>query len=96
MASRKELKKDIDYFVFDLISECYECISENPEMDMSGYEKIINDVIELQDQLLIRINQFDAKSGENSKKYFQAIKKDLAEGLKKGYQDLEVLDKKTA
>ncbi len=93
MASRKDLKKDIDYFVFDLISECYACINENPDKDFSGYERIINDIIELQDILLIRINQFDPKSGTRSRRYFHTIKKDLAEGLKKGYQALDALGK---
>jgi len=93
MASRKDLKKDIEYFVFDLISDCYQCISDNPDKDMSGYEQIINDVIELHDSLLTRINQFDTKSGESSRKYFHQIKVDLASGLKAGYQALEALGK---
>ncbi len=93
MASRKNLKKDIDYFVFDLISECYACINENPDMDLSGYEQIINDIIELQDTLLTRINQFNPKEGENSNKYFHTIKEELADGLKSGYQALDALSK---
>jgi len=93
MASRKELKKDIEYLVFDLVADCYTCIDENPDKDFSGYEKIINDVIELQDSLLSRINQYDSKSEENSRLYFQNIKVDLAEGLKRGYQSLEKLGK---
>jgi len=93
MASRKDLKKDIEYFVFDLISDCYQCINDNPDKDMSGYEQIINDVIELHDSLLTRINQFDSKAGKSSRKYFQQIKADLATGLKDGYQALEALGK---
>lgn len=93
MASRKDLKKDIDYFVFDLISDCYTCIDENPDKDLSGLEQIINDVIDLQDSLVSRINNFDSKGEENSKDYFNNIKADLAEGLKKGYEALNELKK---
>ena len=93
MASRKDLKKDIDFFVFDLISDCYDCIDEHPDKDFSGFEQIINDIIDLQDDLLTRINQYDPKSEQNSKTYFNDIKKELAEGLKKGYQSLEELRK---
>ena len=93
MASRKDLKKDIVYFVFDLIAECYACINENPDMDFSACEQIINEVIELQEDLITRINQFNPNPGENSRKYFQNIRKDLAEGLEKGYQALDALGK---
>ena len=93
MASRKNLKKDIDYFVFDLISECYTCINDNPDMDFSGYEQIINDIIDLQDKLMTRINQFDPLGGESSNKYFHTIKEELADGLKSGYQALDALGK---
>ena len=93
MASRKDLKKDIDYFVFDVIADCYACINENPDQDFSGYEQIINDIIVLQEALLIRINQFDPSGGVSSRKYFQNIKADLAEGLKSAYESLEEVTK---
>ncbi len=93
MASRKDLKKDIDILVFDLISDCYDCIDENPDRDFSGYEQIINEIIDLEEELLSRINQYDSKDGTNSKAYFNNIKSELAEGLKKGYEDLKALSK---
>jgi len=93
MASRKDLKKDIEYLVFDLIADCYQFINDNPDKDFSGYEQIINDIIDIHDSLLTRINQFDPKGGESSRKYFHRVKIDLAEGLKKGYTSLEELVK---
>jgi hypothetical protein len=93
MASRKDLKKDIDALVFDLISDCYDCIDEDPDRDFSGYEQIINEIIDLEEELLSRINQYDSKKGTNSNTYFNNIKAELAEGLKKGYEDLKALNK---
>lgn len=93
MASRKDLKKDIDYLIFDLISDCYNRIDENPDQDLSGYEQIINDIIDLQENLLTRIHQFNRETGDNSRHYFKEIKADLAEGLKKGYQALNAMAK---
>ena len=93
MASRKDLKKDIDFFVFELISDCYDCIDENPDKDFSGFEAIINDIVDLQDELLAQINQYDTKSESNSKEYFKVIKNELTEGLKEGYLALEELRK---
>ncbi len=93
MASRKDLKKDIDFFVFELISDCYDCIDENPDKDFSGFEQIINEIVDLQDELLTQINQYDTKSESNSKEYFKIIKNELTEGLKEGYLALEALRK---
>ena len=93
MASRKDLKKDIDYFVFDLISDCYACIDENPDQDLSGYEQIINDIIDLQEDLFSRINKYKPTLEVEPNEYFKAVKADLAEGLKKGYEALEQIKK---
>ncbi|MBT3244580.1 MAG: hypothetical protein HN352_15640 [Bacteroidetes bacterium] len=88
MASRKDLKKDIDYLVFEIIADCYGCIYENPEMDLSGFEEIINDSIHLKESLIVRINQYDPEENGNSRKYFKSIRIDLVKGLKAGYEKL--------
>lgn len=88
MASRKNLKKDIDYLVFELLADCYGCIYENPDMDLSGYEGIINDAIDLKEDLLSRINQFDNSEG-NAKSFFKTIQMDLLKGLNAGYEKLQ-------
>jgi len=91
MASRKELKKDIDHDIFDLISDCYGLIHESPDKDLSGFEQIINDAMELKEGLVTRINKFDSSEAGVTKKYFNEIKADLAAGLKLGYEKLKVL-----
>lgn len=88
MASRKDLKKDIDYLVFELIADCYGCIYENPDMDLSGFEVVINEAIQLKEDLIIRINQFNPTESGNSRKYFRSVRHDLVNGLKGGYEKL--------
>ena len=89
MASRKNLKKDIDYLVFELLAECYGCIYENPDMDLSGFEGVINDTIELKEDLLSRISQFDNSSEGKARSFFKTIKMDLLKGLNAGYEKLQ-------
>ncbi len=77
MASKKNLKKDIDYLITDVILDCYACMEERPEKDFSAYEEIINEIIVIKEDLLERINHFDATTHGNSRAYFLGIKRDL-------------------
>ncbi len=88
MASRKDLKKDIDYLIFELIADCYGSIYENPEMDLSAFEEIINDAIQLKEDLISKINQYDPSEAGNSRKYFKLVRAELVNGLKAGYEKL--------
>lgn len=91
MASRKNLKKDIDYLVFELIADCYGFIYENPDMDLSGCEEIINDAIQLKEDLITRINQYDREEQGMPRNFFKTIRHDLIDGLKAGYEKLEAI-----
>jgi len=89
MASRRNLKKDIDYLITDLILDCYDCMEEHPEKDFSLYEQIINDAIILKEDLLERINHFTSPSSGTSKAYFLNLKKDLIVGVTQAYEKLK-------
>jgi hypothetical protein len=88
MASKKNLKKDIDYLITDVIMDCYECMEEHPEKDLSAYEQIINEIDALRDLLLERINQYDRKIHGRSNPYFLEIKKDLVIGIHSAHDNL--------
>jgi hypothetical protein len=88
MASKKNLKKDIDYLITDVILDCYECMEEHPEKDFSAYEEIINEIITLKDDLLARINKFDRELHGRSHTYFLTIKKDLVKSITEAHDKL--------
>jgi hypothetical protein len=89
MASRRNLKKDIDYLITDLIFDCYECMNEHPEKDFSLYEQIINEAIILKDDLIDRINHFNPEASGNSRPYFNNLKKDLIVNVTQAYDKLK-------
>jgi hypothetical protein len=89
MASRRILKKDIDYLISDLILDCYSCMEEHPEKDFSLYEQIINDAFFLKDDLVERINHFGPETEGGSKAYFLNLKKDLILGVTQAYDKLK-------
>lgn len=74
MASIKNLKKDINYTLGDIIEECYVWELLNPKEDTAKSEAIIDEAIATFDDLLDNVH---AKNIENKKSYFKNISKEL-------------------
>jgi ATP adenylyltransferase/5',5'''-P-1,P-4-tetraphosphate phosphorylase II len=74
MASIKNLKKDINYTLGDLIEECYVYQLLNPKADSKASEAIIDETIVIFDSLIEKLN---AKGVENKKAHFKAINVEL-------------------
>lgn len=74
MASIKNLKKDINYTLGDIIEECYVADMLNPKNDSKKTEAIIDEAIEVFDVLIEKLN---AKNIENKKAHFKSIATEL-------------------
>ena len=74
MASIKNLKKDINYTLGDIIEECYVWELLNPKKDTKKSEAIIDEAIATFDSLLDKLNE---KGVENKKAHFKAIHTEL-------------------
>ncbi len=75
MASIKNLKKDINYVLSDIIEECYVWqILQEDDKKSAKAEKIIDETIDTFDMLIEKVN---AKNVENKKSHFKAIGKEL-------------------
>ncbi|MFK5890872.1 MAG: hypothetical protein QM486_09085 [Flavobacteriaceae bacterium] len=74
MSSVKNLKKDVNYVLSDVIEECYvwQLVNSGKKTDKS--EKIIDEAIATFDALIEKIN---TKKVDNKKKHFAAITKEL-------------------
>ena len=75
MASKKQLKKDINNSVGSLIEEIYVWELMNPKGDFKKSEKLIDEAIALFDELIIKIHDF--QEGTSAKKYFNSIVEQL-------------------
>ena len=73
MASVKNLKKDINYTLGDIIEECYIAQMLTPNNSEKA-EKIIDEAIETFDALIEKVH---AKSVENKKSHYKAISAEL-------------------
>ncbi|WP_445725626.1 hypothetical protein [Flavobacterium sp.] len=74
MASIKNLKKDINYILGDVIEECYTWEMFNPKADKKESEAIINDAIDAFDSLIEMVN---SKKVENKKEHFKNVQNSL-------------------
>ena len=70
MASIKNLKKDINYVLGDVIGACQTWELENPKENTKGSQAIIDETIKHFDKLMEQVHE---KGIENKKKHFQSI-----------------------
>ena len=61
MASVRELKKDIDYLVFEVISDCLLYSDVNPAENDDAVTTIIQDAVSFRNDLIARVNNPDGK-----------------------------------
>lgn len=76
MASIKNLKKDINYVLGDIIEECYAWELLNPKADTKETEAIIDEAILAFDALIDKIH---IKNVESKKAHFKNLTLELEE-----------------
>ncbi len=74
MASIKNLKKDIDYTLGDILDITNLAVQLNSEADEEKSEAIRDEIYEVYDSLIAKIN---TKNVENKKAHFKAISTEL-------------------
>ena len=76
MASKRILKKNVNYLFGDLIDECYLWILINPEKDAAKANGIVDEAVEYYDDVMTRIA---SRKIENANKYFGLLSKEVEE-----------------
>jgi len=74
MANVRNLKKDINYVLGDIIEAVYVWEYSNTDKDTKKSEMIIDEAIEAFDDLIMKVND---KSIEDKKTHFKNINKEL-------------------
>jgi hypothetical protein len=82
MASVRQLKKDIDNQLFEIISDCFLYVGLHPDNKSAEISEIIEDAVSLRNDLIARTNNPDGKDNPKIiKKHFQLIVNDLNSGV---------------
>lgn len=74
MANIRDLKKDINFVLGDIIEAVYVWEYNNTDKDTKGSEAIIDEAINTFDELIAKVND---KSVENKKAHFKGINNEL-------------------
>ena len=77
-SSIKQLKKDINNDIGDLIEEIYLWELSNPSVDLTKSEKIIDEAIITFDSLIQKVNSV---KGDNIKKQFKSIQEEKTKAI---------------
>ena len=95
MASIRELKKDIDYLVFEVVSDCLVYSNLHPENESEELSTLISDAVEFRNDLIARVNNPDGKDNPKIvKSYYKTVEKDLITGVDKLFERLSNLSSK--
>lgn len=74
MASRKRLKKDINYVVGDIFTECLININYVPGTDADAVAQLMADLLNLNNDFIARVSHTEpGKAGQ----YYSALRKDF-------------------
>ncbi|MBT8394841.1 MAG: hypothetical protein HKO81_02055 [Flavobacteriaceae bacterium] len=87
MANKRDLKKDINYVLGDIIEAVYVWELSNPGKDTKKSETIIDEAINVFDDLIVKVND---RSVENKKAHFKSINQELE---KKGRALIDKINK---
>lgn len=92
MSNVRDLKKDIDYMLYEVISDCFTYREMHPDNKSDEVSAIINDAVELRNDLIARVNNPDGKDNPKIvKAYYQSVKKDLMDGADKLFTRLSAI-----
>lgn len=95
MASVRELKKDIDYLVFEVISDCFVYSNIHSDNKSDELSTLISDAVEFRNDLIARVNNPDGKDNPKIvKAYYKTVEKDLLTGVDKLFERLSALSSK--
>jgi hypothetical protein len=95
MASVRELKKDIDYLVFEVISDCFVYSNIHPDNKSDELSTLISDAVEFRNDLIARVNNPDGKDNPKIvKAYYKTVEKDLIKGVDELFERLSALSSK--
>lgn len=91
MASKRNLKKDINYLTYELLAECFTFQFFNADLDQKKVNEVSAVILNNRNDLINRINHLENKDDPKLvKEHFKKIRLDF----KKSVEALEKLEKK--
>ena len=86
MAKIRDLKNEVNYLIYEIISDCNTFMSLHPEKQEQTV-RLVEEAVELRNNLIFKINHPD----DISAKYFQSLRQQLISGADKIFEKLRKL-----
>lgn len=94
MASIRNIKKDVDFLISEVIGDCWVYMHFNPGKKLDEVEIVLTKATELRNDLYSRINHPENKKDAKAVKgHYRAISKDLLEGVNGLFEQISSLAK---
>jgi acyl-ACP thioesterase len=93
MASRKNAKKDILFFIEEVLEDCLIYLELHQDKEYPEVEGIIDDMEQLYQEAIYRVNHIDVEEKKNTKKYFDGIYDMVLDGVHDAFDRLSKLAK---
>jgi hypothetical protein len=78
MASIRNLKKDLNYLSYELLTETFAYKHFHPELDEKKLDETIRSIVKLRNEILHRINHpVPFESPSEQKQYYHKIQEDM-------------------
>ncbi|WP_372948434.1 hypothetical protein [Mariniphaga sp.] len=97
MASKKDLKKDIDMLMSMVLNDCFYVLEYNPKVDTKAVMKIAESIMEKHSEFRLRVNHPDGKDNPKLvKKYYNELAADVLTVADDAFEALSAEVKKVA
>lgn len=78
MASLRKFKKEIDYLVSEVVSDCYTCLYLNHKSDRDGVISIVEEAVALRNRLFEAANHPQEKHNPRLvRKYYRQLRNEM-------------------
>ena len=94
MASIRNLKKDVDFLVDEVIGDCMLYLHFNKGKNIDEIEAVLKQTVDLRNGLYDRINHPEGKGdAKQTKTHYKAVVKDLLTGVNDLFEQISKLTK---
>ena len=76
MATKRNVKKDIEYITYEVLNDCFLSLESHPDRDREEIGSIISNAINKRNELISKVNQ-KIKGRKEVKAHFKSIYDDL-------------------
>ncbi len=93
MASKRNVKKDIEYITYEVLNDCFLSIETHPDRKTEEISEIIANAVQTRNKLIKKVNE-KVKGKKEVKAHFKAIYDELFKSADEYFSKLSSIIKK--